>query len=122
MRAKLFSIVAGLALLGIAPLQAQEYPNKVITVIVPFTAGGPTDTVARLIGVPMSKTLGQTVIVENTLGAGGTIGANRVAKAAPDGYTLLLHHIGMSTAPGLYRKLPFNPMTDFEHIGLINEV
>jgi len=122
MRTKLFSIVAGLALLGITPLNAQDYPNKVITMVVPFAAGGPTDTVARLIGVPMTKTLGQQTIVENVAGAGGTIAANRVAKASPDGYTILIHHIGMSTAPALYRKLPYNPMTDFEPIGLINEV
>jgi len=122
MKSKILSLVAGLVLLGVAPLGAQKYPDKVITIVVPFTAGGPTDTVARLIAVPMTKALGQQVIIENTLGAGGTIGAYRVAKAAPDGYTLLLHHIGMSTAPGLYRKLPYNPMTDFEHIGLINEV
>jgi tripartite-type tricarboxylate transporter receptor subunit TctC len=122
MRNKLLSIVAGIALLGIAPLNAQEYPNKVISMVVPFAAGGPTDTVARLIGVPMTKTLKQQVIVENVGGAGGTIAANRVAKAPPDGYTILIHHIGMSTAPALYRKLPYNPMTDFEPIGLINEV
>ena len=121
MRTKLFSIVAGLALLGIAPLHAQEYPNKVITVIVPFTAGGPTDAVARLLSVPMSKALNGQMIVENVGGAGGTIGANRVAKAAADGYTLFLHHIGMSTAPSLYRKLPYDAVNDFEPIGLINE-
>jgi tripartite-type tricarboxylate transporter receptor subunit TctC len=121
MRTKLFSIVAGLALLGIAPLKAQEYPNKVITVIVPFAAGGPTDAVARLLSLPMSKILGTQMIVENVGGAGGTIGVNRVAKAAPDGYTLLLHHIGMSTAPALYRKLPYDAVNDFEPIGLINE-
>jgi tripartite-type tricarboxylate transporter receptor subunit TctC len=103
-------------------VSAQDYPSKVITMVVPFAAGGPTDTVARLIGVPMSKSLGQQVIVENVAGAGGTIAANRVAKAPPDGYTILIHHIGMSTAPGLYRKLPYNPSTDFEPIGLINEV
>ena len=78
--------------------------------VVPFAAGGPTDTVARSIAVPMSKTLKQQVIVENVGGAGGTIAANRVAKAAPDGYTILIHHIGMSTAPALYRKLPYNPI------------
>src|SRR4026208_2616086 len=122
MRTKRFIIVAGLALFGIAPLQAQEYPSKVITMIVPFTAGGPTDTVARLLSVPMTKALKQQVIVENVGGAGGTIAANRVAKATPDGYTILIHHIGMSTAPALYRKLAYNPITDFEHIGLINEV
>ena len=122
MRIKLFSISLGLMLLGVAPLGAQKYPDKVITIVVPFAAGGPTDTVARLVAVPMSKTLGQQVIIENTLGAGGTIAANRVAKASPDGYTLLLHHIGMSTAPGLYRKLPYDALNDFESIGLINEV
>ena len=107
--------------LGIASLNAQEYPNKVITVIVPFTAGGPTDAVARLLSVPMSKILGTQMIVENVGGAGGTIGASRVAKAAADGYTLFLHHIGMSTAPSLYRKLPYDAINDFEPIGLINE-
>ena len=101
---------------------AQEYPSKVITMVVPFTAGGPTDTVARLLGAPMTKALKQQVIVENVGGAGGTIAANRVAKATPDGYMILIHHVGMSTAPALSRKLPYNPMTDFEPIGLINEV
>ncbi|HXG53628.1 MAG TPA: tripartite tricarboxylate transporter substrate binding protein BugD [candidate division Zixibacteria bacterium] len=101
---------------------AQAYPTKVITMVVPFSAGGPTDAVARLIAAPMSKTLKQQVIVENVAGAGGTIAANRVAKAAPDGYTILIHHIGMSTAPALYRKLPYDPIKDFEPIGLINEV
>jgi tripartite-type tricarboxylate transporter receptor subunit TctC len=94
----------------------------VITIVVPFAAGGPTDTLARLIGVPMSKTLKQQVIVENVVGAGGTIAANRVAKASPDGYTLLLHHIGHSTAPALYRNLPYDAIKDFEPIGLVNEV
>ena len=121
MKSKLFGIVAGLALLGTVTLSAQEYPNKVITVIVPFAAGGPTDAVARLLAVPMGKILGTQMIVENVGGAGGTIGANRVAKAAPDGYTLFLHHIGMSTAPSLYRKLPYDAVNDFEPIGLINE-
>ena len=105
-----------------ASASAQNYPTKVITIIVPFTAGGPTDTVARLIAQPMSKTLKQQVIVENVGGAGGTIGAARVARSTPDGYTLFLHHVGQSTAPTLYRKLPYNPITDFEPIGLINEV
>jgi len=103
-------------------LNAQSYPNKVITIVVPFTAGGPTDTVARLISVPMTAALKSQIIVENVGGAGGTIGANRVAKASPDGYTLFLHHIGHSTAPSLYRKLPYDSVNDFEPIGLINEV
>src|SRR6266545_5842793 len=119
---RLYGLLACVVLLSTSSVNSQEYPNKVITMIVPFTAGGPTDTVARLVAVPMTKTLKQQVIVENVGGAGGTIAANRVAKAAPDGYTILIHHIGMSTAPALYRKLPYNPMTDFEHIGLINEV
>jgi tripartite-type tricarboxylate transporter receptor subunit TctC len=122
MVARLFGIVVSAILFAVAPVAAQEYPNKVITMIVPFTAGGPTDTVARLLSVPMTKMVKQQVIVENVDGAGGTIAANRVAKATPDGYTILIHHIGMSTAPALYRKLPYNPLTDFEHIGLINEV
>ena len=119
---RFFAVVLSVVLWIAAPVAAQGYPNKVITMIVPFTAGGPTDTVGRLLGVPMSKTIGQQVIVENVGGAGGTIAANRVSKGTPDGYTILIHHIGMSTAPALYRKLPYNPVTDFEHIGLVNEV
>ena len=122
MVARLLGIAVSVILFAAAPVAAQEYPNKVITMIVPFTAGGPTDTVARLLSVPMTKMVKQTVVVENVDGAGGTIAANRVAKATPDGYTILIHHIGMSTAPALYRKLPYKPLEDFEHIGLINEV
>jgi len=118
---RLLGIAVGVIFFA-APVTAQEYPNKVITMVVPFAAGGPTDTVARLLGAPMSKMLGQQVIVENVAGAGGTVAANRVAKSSPDGYTILIHHIGMSTAPALYRKLPYKPLEDFETIGLINEV
>lgn len=117
-----YSAVTALALIAVSSADAQKYPDKVVTLIVPFTAGGPTDTVARLVAQPMSKALNGQIIVENVGGAGGTIAAHRVAKAAPDGYTILIHHIGMSTAPALYRKLPYNPITDFEPIGLINEV
>ena len=109
------SLVAGV-------VAAQAFPVKPVTVVVPFTAGGPTDTVARSLGQAMTKPLGQTVVVENVGGAGGTVGATRVKNAAPDGYTVLLHHIGMSTAPALYRKLAYNPQTDFEMIGLIVDV
>ena len=110
--------LAAIALLTAAGLvAAQGYPNKPVSVVVPFTAGWPTDTVARSLGQAMSKSLGQSVIVENVGGAGGTVGATRVKNAAPDGYTVLLHHIGMSTAPALYRKLAYNPQTDFERIG-----
>ena len=122
MKLKAIGLFAGLALVASSGALAQTYPEKTITMIVPFSAGGPTDTVARLIAQSMSTDLGQQVIVENVGGAGGTIGAGRVAKADPDGYTVLLHHIGMSTAPSLYRKLAFNPLTDFAPIGLVTDV
>lgn len=123
MRTKLFKTLAGLTLLaGAAFAHAQTYPSKSITMIVPFAAGGPTDTVARLVAQSMGNTFKQTVIVENVGGAGGTIGAARVAKSPNDGYTVFLHHIGMSTAPTLYRKLSYNAITDFEPIGLITDV
>lgn len=100
-----------------------EYPDKPITIIVPFAAGGPTDKVARDLAEALRKPLGgQPVIVENIGGAGGTLGAAKVAKAAPDGYSLLLYHIGMSTSPALYRSLPYKTLEDFEYLGLINEV
>jgi tripartite-type tricarboxylate transporter receptor subunit TctC len=101
-----------------APLlaNAQSYPSKPITLVVPFAAGGPTDIVARTLAANLSKTIGQSVVVENKLGAGGTLAASYVAKAAPDGYTFLIHHNGMSTAPALYRKMAFNPLTDFEYV------
>ena len=122
MIAKGLSILACLALLGAAETGAQDYPRKPITVVVPFAAGGPTDTVARLLGVAMGKSLKTQIIVENVGGAGGTIGAARVAKATPDGYTILLHNIGHATAPALYRKLPYDTVGDFEPVGLVNDV
>jgi tripartite-type tricarboxylate transporter receptor subunit TctC len=108
--------------LGAAASARAEYPEKPVTIVVPFTAGGPTDKVARDLAEAMRKQLNQTVIIENVGGAGGTLGANKVAKAAPDGYTLLLHHIGMATAPALYRNLPYKTLDDFEYLGMINEV
>lgn len=102
---------------------AAAYPDKPVTIVVPFAAGGPTDKVARDLAQVLSKSLNnQTVIIENVGGAGGTLGAAKVAKAPADGYTLLLHHIGMATSPALYRKLPYNTMNDFEFVGMINEV
>ena len=101
---------------------AQTYPDKPITLVVPFAAGGPTDVVARMIAIPMGKSLGQTVLVENTVGAGGTIAASRVARSAPNGYTLFIHHMGMATAPALYKKLSFDPLKDFEYIGQVVDV
>ncbi len=111
-----------IALAAVAGTAFAQYPTKPVTIIVPFTAGGPTDKVARDLAEAMRKPLGQTIIIENLGGAGGTLGAAKVAKAAPDGYTLLLHHIGMATSPALYRSLPFKPLEDFEYLGLINEV
>ncbi|KRA55425.1 tripartite tricarboxylate transporter substrate-binding protein [Devosia sp. Root635] len=114
-------LVAGSALTAVAAM-AQDYPTQPVTIVVPFSAGGPTDTVTRLVAAAMSEDLGQQVVVQNVGGAGGTLGAGQVAAANPDGYTLLLHHIGMSTAPALYASLPYDPMTDFAPIGLVTEV
>ena len=111
------------AVLGTALSAWAEYPEKPVTIVVPFAAGGPTDKVARDLGEVLRKGLNnQTVIIENVGGAGGTLGAAKVAKAAPDGYTLLLHHIGMATSPALYRKLPYDTLSDFEYVGMVNEV
>jgi tripartite-type tricarboxylate transporter receptor subunit TctC len=116
-------LIAGLAVAACSLAVAQTYPSKPVTIVVPFTAGGPTDKVARDFAEALRKPLGgQTVIIENVGGAGGTLGATKVARAAPDGYTLLLHHIGMATSPALYRNLPYKTMEAFEYLGLINEV
>lgn len=103
---------------------AQDFPgSKPITIIVPFAAGGPTDKVARDLAEALRKPLnGATVIVDNAAGAGGSIGANKVAKAQADGHTLLVHHIGMATMPTLVRNIPFKVESDFEYLGLINDV
>ncbi|MGA8785860.1 MAG: tripartite tricarboxylate transporter substrate-binding protein, partial [Polaromonas sp.] len=120
---RLFVLAAAAATLFAA--NAQTFPgSKPITFVVPFAAGGPTDRVARDLAEAMRKSMGNgaNIVIENVNGAGGTIGANKVAKAAPDGHTLLLHHIGMAAAPGLYRKLQYKPLEDFEYLGMINEV
>lgn len=113
-----------IAVMAIAtPAQAQDYPGKPITIIVPFTAGGPTDKVARDFAEAFRKQLGNvSVVIDNSAGAGSSIGVAKAARAAPDGYTLLLTHIGMSTIPSLYRKLSFNVQDDFEYLGMINDV
>ncbi|HVL08433.1 MAG TPA: tripartite tricarboxylate transporter substrate-binding protein [Burkholderiaceae bacterium] len=117
---KLTAVALMLSAFGAA---AQEYPgSRPISAVVPFAAGGPTDKVARELALAMSKALGGQIIIENTGGAGGTIGAKRVAQAKNDGYTVLIHHIGMSTAPTLYRNLGFDPLKDFEMIGEIADV
>ena len=101
---------------------AEAYPEDDITIIVPFSAGGPTDTVTRLVAEPMGEELGASIVVQNVEGAGGTIAAGQVANAQPDGYTVLMHHIGMSTAPSLYPDLAFDPLEDFKTVGLVTEV
>jgi len=118
-----YALALALALAaGAGSAAAQGYPNKPITIVVPAGAGGPTDTVARLVGESMSRTLGQQIIVENVGGAGGTIGVARVAKAPADGYTLVVWHIGQSTAPALYDNLKYNVLEDFDGIGRITDV
>jgi len=107
------------------PAQAQEFPakDKPITIVVPFAAGGPTDRVARDLAEAMRKQLGGvSILIDNSAGAGSSIGSAKVARATPDGYTLLVNHIGMSTMPGLVRNLPFKVESDFEYLGIINDV
>ena len=116
-------LLAALATTTLSLTALAAYPDKPVTIVVPFAAGGPTDKVARDLGVVLSKHLNnQTVVIENVGGAGGTLGAAKVAKAAPDGYTLLLHHIGMATSPALYRKMPYDTLGDFEYLGMVNDV
>src|SRR5438552_1670215 len=119
---KLCGLLALAALAVATGALAQTYPTKPIYLYIPFAAGGPTDTLGRNLAQVMGKSLKQQLIVENVVGAGGTIAVARAAKAAPDGYTVLLHHIGMSTAPALYRTLTFDPLKDFEYIGEVADV
>ncbi|WP_043645146.1 tripartite tricarboxylate transporter substrate-binding protein [Nocardioides alkalitolerans] len=122
--------VAGLSALGLvsaacAPGSSSDssaFPDRNIEIVVPFAAGGPTDTVTRLVADPMADDLGVQMIVQNVEGAGGTVGAGQVANAGADGYTLLMHHIGMSTAPSLYDDLAYEPLEDFAPVGLVTEV
>ena len=115
-------VITAILMLATATAALAEYPEKPVTIVVPFAAGGPTDKVARDLGDVLRKQLNQTVIIENVGGAGGTLGAAKVAKAAPDGYTVLLHHIGMATSPALYRKMSYDTLGDFEYLGMVNEV
>jgi tripartite-type tricarboxylate transporter receptor subunit TctC len=117
-----FLLAAALTLAGTSAYAQTEFPSRPITMIVPFAAGGPTDTVGRLIAEPMTRMLGQQVLVENVGGAGGTLGAARVAKADPDGHTILLYHIGQATSVSLYRKLPYDPAKDFTPVGRVTDV
>jgi tripartite-type tricarboxylate transporter receptor subunit TctC len=101
---------------------AQEFPNRHITLIMPFSAGGPGDTLARILGQGMTKVLGKQVIIENAAGAGSTIGAAKAASAKPDGHTVLMNHISHATNPALYRNLRYNTEADFEPIGLVADL
>ena len=118
---KLFVLAAAITAVGVS---AQSFPGtRPIALVVPFAAGGPTDRVARDLAVALNKQIaGANFVVENTVGAGGTIAANRVAKATPDGHTLLVWHVGMATTPVMYRKLSYKPLEDFEYLGMINDV
>lgn len=116
LRAGLQAVAGAAALMFATPVLA-VYPERPITLVVPFAAGGPTDIISRLMAEPMSRALGQQVIVENVVGAGGTVGVTRVAKAPPDGYMLLMGNLGTQAASvGLYPNLAYDPRTDFEPI------
>src|SRR5574337_689829 len=108
--------------LGLAGMAHAAWPEKTVTLVVPYSAGGPTDVVARLLAIPMGHSLGQTVVVENTVGAGGTLAPARIVRSKADGYTIMIHHMGMATAPALYKKLPYDPLKDFEYIGQVLDV
>ena len=123
MKTHLLTLVATLCATLFAGSAFAAYPEKPITIVVPFAAGGPTDKVARDLGEALRKGLNnQTILIENVGGAGGTLGAARVARASPDGYTFLFHHIGMATSPALYRTLPYKTLEDFEYIGMVVDV
>jgi tripartite-type tricarboxylate transporter receptor subunit TctC len=99
----------------------QEYPARPVNIVVPAAAGGPTDTISRITAQAMSKVLGQQITIENAGGAGGTIGTGRVVRAEPDGYTLLIYHVGLATAATLYRKLPYDTKSAFAAVGLLTD-
>jgi tripartite-type tricarboxylate transporter receptor subunit TctC len=115
-------LIAGLLLAGMASANAQDFPSRPITIIVPYAPGGSTDVLGRTIAESMSKELKTPVILENVGGAGGTIGTARAAKSTPNGYTLLFHNMGHAAAPWLYKSLAYDPLNDFEHIGLVADV
>ena len=116
------SAATAATVLAVPAIAQAAFPDRPVSLVVPFAAGGPTDVVARMIAIPMGKSLGHSVVVENAVGAGGTIAATKVARAAPNGYTIFIHHMGMSTAPALYKKLAFDPLKDFEYIGQVVDV
>jgi tripartite-type tricarboxylate transporter receptor subunit TctC len=117
-------VAAGLAVLGLfaiaVPAQAQKYPDRTVTLVVPYPAGGPTDETARMVGNFLSKKFGQNFIVENVTGGSTIIATNKVAKAAPDGYTLLVHNLQITANVTLFKNLPFNTEKDITAVALIN--
>ncbi len=117
----MLSRIAFATALAAVPLfaAAQAFPSKPVVIVVPFSAGGPSDTNVRQFAAAYSRQLGQPVLVENVAGGSGNIGPARVAKAAPDGYTLMQHNLGLATAPALFRNIEYNPLTDFDSIGTI---
>ena len=124
MRSKLLCVPAALVMCVSVNAFAQDYPaaNKTITFVLPYAAGGPTDKAARDLAQSMSKAMGgHSIVIDNAAGASGSIGANKVAKAAPDGYTLLFTHIAQATLPSFFRNLPYNVEKDFEYLGLVSE-
>ena len=116
------AVLTLMTVFGSVAALAQDYPAKPITMVVPYAPGGSTDVLARILAETMTRDLKQPVIVENLGGAGGTVGSGRVAKAVPNGYTLLFHNMGLAAAPALYRTLSFDPIADFEPIGLVADV
>jgi tripartite-type tricarboxylate transporter receptor subunit TctC len=122
MKTSIKALIAVVAASLCAIAGAQDFPAKPVTMLIPFAAGGPTDVIGRVLAQSMSKALGQTVIVENATGAGGTIATTRLARAQPDGYTFLIHHLGYTTAPALYRPAPYDAVNGFEMLGLITDV
>ena len=122
MRSFILSAVVGLTALSGATLAQETYPTKPVTLVLPFAAGGGADLMARVLAESLRKTLGQPVHVANVGGAGGVLGSRQVANAAPDGYTLLLNHVGLATAPALFKDLQFDPLKSYEHVGLFSEL
>src|SRR2546425_9869596 len=116
-RSALFAFAVVFA--GLSAALAQNYPSRPVTMVVPFAAGGPVDTIARIVGAPMGKTLGQTVVVESVVGAAGTLGVGRAARAAPDGYTLSIGHWGTHVVNGAIYALQYDLLNDFEPVSLI---
>lgn len=116
------ALAAAVSLSAIGNARAQDYPTQPVTLMIPFSAGGPTDVIARLLAQVMSEDLGQQVLVENVTGAGGTLASGRLAQSTPDGYTVLLHHMGIATSATLYRNLPYDPQTAFDYIGQVTTV